>query len=279
MRIGHYQCICRQGDFDANLRTVVHGLDLAAEAGLAIVSFPESLLTGYFRDEYRARANCFPMDSPQMQELARRTARYECLFMVGFNESRGDDLYNTVVVMERGKILGRYSKAFPIYRYFVPGREFPVFSKDDLVFGVVICADGGYIEPCRILAIKGARMVFAPHFNYVADPIRHSRMVRNDHIARAVENGIHFLRGNNVMAPEDNGQISEGAAPRYGYGDSYLIDPDGEIAAGAGLYDEYLMIYNLDLSREHRSRRDRNVRSAVALLDILARAIESRRSG
>ena len=34
-------------------------------------------------------------------------------------------------------------------------------------FGVIICADGGYIEPARILALKGARIIFAPHYNYI----------------------------------------------------------------------------------------------------------------
>ena len=54
VRIGHYQCICHQGDFEKNLQPVIHGLELAAQANLDIVSFPESLLTGYFRDEKTA---------------------------------------------------------------------------------------------------------------------------------------------------------------------------------------------------------------------------------
>ena len=45
-------------------------------------------------------------------------------------------------------------------------REFPVFTHNGLTFGVVICSDGGYIEPARLLAIKGAKVIFAPHFNY-----------------------------------------------------------------------------------------------------------------
>ena len=276
MRIGHYQCICKQGSFDANLKTVLHGLEQASEANLDIVSFPESLLTGYFRNEREARANCFTADSPQMAEVLKQTSGFEMTFMVGFNELRGNDLYNTMAIIEKGRLIGRYSKAFPIYSYFVPGRDFPVFEKDGLAFGVVICADGGYIEPCRILALKGARLIFAPHFNYVADPIPHYQMVRNDHVARAVENGVYFLRGNNVMAEEDNGKPVDGV-PRYGYGDSYLIDPNGEIVAGAGLHCEYLMIYNLDLDKPHRSgrSRSRSLRSARALLDVLQDAVES----
>ena len=151
VRIGHYQSICQQGDFEANLKTVVKGLELAREAHLDIVSFPESFLTGYFSREDEARENSFAIDSPQMKQVLRRTSSFESLLMVGFNEQRGEQLFNTVAVIERGKLLGHYSKAMPIFSYFTPGREFPVFKKNGLCFGVVICADGGYIEPTRIL--------------------------------------------------------------------------------------------------------------------------------
>lgn len=277
VRIGHYQCECKQGDFAANLRTVLHGLQLATDAKLDIVSFPESFLTGYFRDEAIARKNSFPIASPQIKELLQRTASFEPLFMVGFNELRGTDLYNTVVVIDKGKVVGRYSKAMPIFGYFTPGREFPVFEKKGLKFGVIICADGGYIEPTRILTLKGARLIFAPHYNFVADPIQHYQMVRNDHVARAVENGVYFLRANNVV----HGQSLEGHRELgYGYGDSYLLDPNGQIVAAAGLYQEYLMIYNFDLQKAHRSRPTwRSRKSAAQLLGILQDALREETRG
>jgi predicted amidohydrolase len=273
VRIGHFQCVCRQGDFEANLKKVIDGLELASDAKLDVVSFPESLLTGYFPREEDARANAFTVDSPQMQRVLKDTARFECLFMVGFNELRDNRLFNTVAVIERGKLLGRYSKAMPIHRYFMPGREFPVFEKNGLKFGIVICADGGYIEPTRILALKGARLIFAPHFNFVSGPVKHYQMVRNDHVARAVENGVYFLRGNNVVP---GGTLEGSDYQGYGYGDSYLLNPNGMVVAAAGLYHEYLMIYNLDLQKKHRSQPNRrSVKSANELLDSLREAIEA----
>ena len=272
VRIGHYQCVCQQGDFEANLKTVVAGLELASEAKLDIVSFPESFLTGYFPRKEAARANSFAIDSPQMQRVLEQTARYEPLFMVGFNELRDDELYNTVVVIERGEVLGRYSKAMPM-AYFTPGREFPVFEKKGLKFGVVICADGGYIEPTRILALKGAGLIFAPHFNFVSGPVKHYQMVRNDHIARAVENGVYFLRANNAIP----GRKLEGwNHDGYGYGDSYLLNPNGEIVAASGLYHEYLMVYNFDLKKNHRSRLSyRSRKSAIELSGILQDTLDA----
>ena len=277
VRIGHFQCVCRQGDFEANLKKVIEGLELAVDANLDIVSFPESLLMGYFPREEDARANAFTVDSPQMQRVLKETARFECLFMVGFNELRDDRLFNTVAVIERGKLLGRYSKAMPIHGYFAPGREFPVFEKNGLKFGIVICADGGYIEPTRILSLKGARLIFAPHFNFVSGPVKHYQMVRNDHIARAVENGVYFLRGNNVVP----GNTLEGSAYQgYGYGDSYVLNPNGAVVAAAGLYHEYLMIYNFDLQKKHRSQPNRrSVKSANELLGSLKEAFDAHQTG
>ena len=273
VRIGHYQCVCQQGDFEANLKKVVAGLEMASEAKLDIVSFPESFLTGYFRGEDTARANSFAIDSPQMQRVLEQTSRFEPLFMVGFNELCEDGLYNTVAVIERGKVLGRYSKAMPIHRYFVPGREFPVFEKKGLKFGIVICADGGYIEPTRILALKGARLIFAPHFNFVSSPVKHYQMVRNDHIARAVENGVYFLRANNVVPGRE---LAGSDYQGYGYGDSYLLNPNGEVAAASGLYHETLMIYNFDLEKKHRSQLShRSRKSATQLLVILQDTLDA----
>ncbi len=276
VRIGHYQCRPRQSDFDANLKTVLKGLKLAAEAKLDIVSFPESLLTGYYQSEKEPRANSFAVDSPQIRRLLAATSSFDIVFMVGFNERRGEKLYNTVAVVEKGKVLGRYSKAMPGFGYFTPGREFPVFEKKGLKFGIIICADGGHIEPTRILALKGARLIFAPHYNFVTNPVPHYEVVRNDHIARAVENGVYFLRGNTVDSSKDvKGLADDG----HGYGDSYLLNPNGEKVAAAGLYHEYLMIYNLDLNQKcYAGHATRSLQSGRDLGEILQRAVESVKS-
>ncbi len=272
VKIGHFQCVCRQGDFEANVQTLLRGLRQAQDAQLDIVSFPESLLTGYYAKEQDAYRHSFTIDSPQMQSVLQRTASFGSMFMVGFNERRNGRLSNTVAVIERGQLVGRYSKAMPVFGYFEPGRDFPVFTKKGLTFGVIICADGGFIEPARILTLKGARLIFAPHYNFVGDPIQHYLMVRNDHVARAVENGVYFLRGNNVVT----GRQLEGMGDAgFGYGDSYVLDPNGQTVAAAGLYQEYLMTYTLDMNMTHRNRPEwRSRKSAVQLLPILQATLE-----
>jgi predicted amidohydrolase len=271
VRLGHYQSRCRQGDFETNLKTVLHGLALAEKAGVQIMTFPESFLTGYFLHREDAWKHSFALDSPEMRQVLAQTARYDILFMVGFNERQGDKILNTVAVIDRGRVLGTYSKAFP-GMYFTPGREFPVFEKHGLVFGIIICADGGFIEPARIVALKGAKVIFAPHFNFVSDALDHFQTVRSDHTARAIENGVYFVRANNCVAERRLPGLAEEG---HGYGDSYVMNPYGQVVAGSGLYDEYLMMYNLDLDKKYRvGGTSRSRASAKELLDILKQTLQ-----
>jgi predicted amidohydrolase len=227
MRIGHFQLESKTGDFDANLTKVVHSLERADKDRVEVVCFPECFLTGYPDKEEVVRKSAFAVDSPQTMKLLDKTGKFEATYIVGFNETRGNDLYNTAVVVQKGHILGTYSKCSAYMKFHKQGREFPVFERSGVKFGVIICSDGGYIEPTRILAIKGARIIFAPHFNYINAKglIGHFQHVRADHIARAVENDVWFVRGNNVIIGKDEGLSYDGV----GYGDSYIMDPQGEM--------------------------------------------------
>ncbi|MCA9165927.1 MAG: carbon-nitrogen hydrolase family protein, partial [Planctomycetales bacterium] len=190
---------------------------------------------GYQDDGERARAHAFTIDSPEVMRVLDATSRFDPTLIVGFNEIRGSELYNTVLVAHRGHLLGRYSKCAAYMKFHTQGRDFPVFereTRDDGVvkFGVIICADGGYIEPARILAVKGAKVIFAPHYNYINAKglISHFMRVRADHTARAIENYVYFVRGNNVTVDKEQSILNyEGV----GYGDSYVVDPFGEIVA------------------------------------------------
>ncbi len=245
MRIGHCQYDSQLGDFEGNLAKVVAGLKLAERERIEIVSFPECFLTGYPDVEDLARRGAFSLDSPQMMRVLDATSKFPSVVIVGFNELRGPDLYNTVLVALKGHLLGTYSKCSAYMAFHKQGREFPVFRHNGLTFGVVICSDGGYIEPARILALKGAKVIFAPHFNYIGPQglIGHFMKVRADHTARAVENWVYFVRGNNVsLGKEECITRNEGV----GYGDSYIVDPHGEIVVRSRRHVEDFIFADID---------------------------------
>jgi predicted amidohydrolase len=245
MRIGHCQLVSAPGDFDGNLAKVVKGLERADRDRVEVVCFPECFLTGYEDTEAAVRQSAFAADSPQMMKLLDRSQRFSATFIVGYNEKRGADLYNTAVVVHKGHILGSYSKCSAYMSFHKQGREFPVFERDGVMFGVVICSDGGYIEPARILALKGARVIFSPHYNYIGKEslLRHFTEVRSDHVARAVENRVWFVRGNNVsLGPDPAIKGYDGV----GYGDSYIVDPFGEILVRSRRHQEDFIFADID---------------------------------
>ena len=250
MRIAHCQIEPWVGEFEHNLARFEEGLKRADAEGAKIVSFPECFFTGYPDTEVEARRGAFAADSPQMQRILEVTARHAAVAIAGFNESRDEDLYNTAVVAHHGQQLGLYSKCAAYQPFHKQGREFPVWEVDDVKFGVLICADGGYIEPARILAMKGARIIFAPHFNYIGDRglISHFMKVRADHTARAIENGVYFVRGNNVVLDPKKSGITRNAG--VGYGDSYIMDPGGEILVRSQRHVEDFISADVDTSRK-----------------------------
>jgi predicted amidohydrolase len=245
MRIGHCQFETKCGDFDGNLAKVVKGLERAERDRVEIVCFPECFLTGYPDTEELARKHAFAVDSQEVLKVLDRTGRFDATLIVGFNELRGRDLYNTALVAHKGHGLGTYSKCFAYQPFHKQGRDFPVFERGSVKFGVVICADGGYVEPARILALKGAKIIFSPHFNYIGtkELIGHFMHVRADHVARAVENHVYFVRGNNVVLDRDP------AITKYdgvGYGDSYIVDPFGEIVVRSRRHVEDFIFADVD---------------------------------
>src|SRR3954454_6196775 len=249
MRIGHCQLEATTGDFEANLAKVVKGLERADRDRVEIVCFPECFLTGYPDKEEVVRKSAFAVDSPQMMKLLDRTGRFEATFVVGFNETRGADLYNTAVVVHKGHVLGTYSKCSAYMKFHRQGREVPGVERAGVKSGVIICSDGGFIEPARILALKGARIIFAPHFNSIPDQglLSHFMKVRADHTARAIENSVYFVRGNNVVLDVAKSGLTRN--PGVGYGDSYIMDSGGEILIRSRRHVEDFIIADVDVSK------------------------------
>lgn len=249
MRIAHCQFESWCGEFEHNLQRVEEGLARAETERAEIISFPECFLTGYPDTEPPARRGAFAMDSPQIAKVLDLTSRFDPTLIVGFNELRGADLYNTALVAHRGHLLGIYSKCAAYQKFHKQGRTFPVFERSGTKFGVIICADGGYIEPARILALKGARIIFAPHFNSIPDQglLPHFMKVRADHTARAIENSVYFVRGNNVVLDSTKSGLTRN--PGIGYGDSYIVDPGGEILVRSRRHVEDFIMADVDASK------------------------------
>jgi len=266
MKIATFQGPVVFGDADANLATTESALAEAESRGAEILAMPETFLHGFFSPQKFTTEFAVDLQGPFFQSVLRRFKKFECTLLLGLNEIRGDDVLNTVVVIERGKLTGTYSKTYAYLNYETRGDQFPVFERRGIKFGIAICADTSYIEPARILAMKGAQIIFTPHFNFigyehVAD---HTAEVRNHHVAIAIDNGVYVARAN-VVVPESVGTEPLGYAG-VGVGDCVILDRRGRVLAEAGISRRTLLVADLpdDDLRKGGPQRWRNTSPAIA---------------
>lgn len=246
--VAAFQGAVRQGDTEYNLARTAEALGWADQRGVDVLAMPESYLHGYFNTADEALANSIDLESSAFADVCSGLAGYKATCLVGLNERRGDDLYNTVVVIEAGRLVGKYAKNYLVHKYFKRGLEFPVFERSGIKFSIVICKDIAFSEPSRISAMRGAQVIFAPHFNRITVDIAdlHLRRVRSDHIARACDNACWVVRSN-VVSPDDGKTV--------GYGDSCIINEIGEVVCRAELGEETIIDYQIPLERLNPPKR------------------------
>ncbi len=257
IRVGAYQGPVIPGDREANAREALRVLAEGAKRNLHFACLPESYISGYDVSEVLRRA-AVSVEDPWFRKFVQDCAFGDTVSILGFTERRGELYHNSAAIIQAGRLLGIYRKAYSGGRYeretFTFGREFPVFDAHGVRFGVLICADGGYPEIARILALKGARILFAPHYNYIpfSGVQNHRTFVRSDHTARARENGCYFVKANSVTL--ELRPLGEGKG--VGYGESYILGPDGASLAESGLFTTGWItaeIPRTELTKERRS--------------------------
>ena len=146
--------------------------------------------------------------------MRKKAKEYSCFLLFTFHEICNGKRYNTAILLDRnGDIAGRYRKThLTIAEYemgLTPGDELLVFDTEIGKIGILICYDGYFPEPARILALKGAELILVS----TAGDAAH-RMV-----ARAMENGVYV-----AVSCVCNSNVN-GLYPNK------IINPKGEILA------------------------------------------------
>jgi predicted amidohydrolase len=185
--------------------------------------------------------------------------------IVGLMEHRGRVLCNSATIIQRGRLLGVCRKSIPgspqeakVVTYLC---RLPVFRAHAVTFGVIICYEASTIEPSLLLAARGARIIFEPHYSFIAmeNVDWHRQRVRNHRIARAVENGVWFVKANTVTKPGRKMGKDDG----FGCGHSFMLDSIGRPRAEAGIFTVGGITADVP-KREVTGRRESRVRLAPA---------------
>ena len=246
-----------------NIAAVSALVEEAAGKGAQVILPPELFAGEYFcREEEEALFDlAYPtLESPSVQAMQKLAAKLEVAIPTSFFERDGHHYYNTLAMVgPDGEIMGTYRKSHipdgPGYEekyYFRPGNHgFKVWDVFGARIGVGICWDQWYPECARVMALKGAEVLFYPTAigsePYDAD-LDTSRMWRRAMIGHAVSNCMPVCAANRIG--------HEGPADRQQsfYGHSFISDEWGDLVSQFGADQQGVLLATLDLERAKKHR-------------------------
>jgi predicted amidohydrolase len=264
------------GDKKATLAKIEANVHEAAAQGVDLLIFPEESLTGASScqacrvegqacDDHLALAETVP--GPATEQVAGLAKELGVYVVFGLPERDPDDhdlLYNAAAVIGPEGILGTYRKihlgSVPWVTEgitFRPGDRLPVFPTRFGPIGVQICYDFWFNpELCRILALKGARLLVNCCASF-AGPAKRDYLVQTTSV-RAQENLVYAASANLVGGPgrEDySAEHLDGPLPDAFAGHSVIAGPAfprfSQVYAEAGDREE-LVSATLSFEKLHR---------------------------
>ena len=253
IKVAGVQMFCSE-DKERNVEKAVRLAQIAAEKGAQIICFQELFITHWFpkemdRKHFTLAENLKGPSLGRMREVAR--AHEIALVCPFFEEGEEGGFYNTAVVFDAGgEVLGRYRKIhipqIPLWEekyYFAPGNlGFPVFHTKFAAVGIQVCWDNFFPEGSRILALKGAQIIFSPTAAAFASQKRWETVISGN----AISNGVFVFRVNRVGSEEKQDF----------YGKSFCVSPEGEMVDRPTGMKEGIALVEIDLGDVERVRRE-----------------------
>ncbi len=236
-----------------NIEKAVRFAKIAIEKGAHIICFQELFTTHWFPREMNKRYFSLAEKADgatigMMQKLARE---YGVVLVCPIFELEEDSFYNSAIVIDAGgEILGSYRKIhipqIPLWEeryYFSSGNHgFPVFKTKFAPIGIQICWDNFFPEGSRILALKGAKILFSPTAAAFASQRKWETVISSNGVA----NGVYIFRVNRVGSEEKQDF----------YGRSFCVSPEGELLdKPTGMKDSIALI-EIDLKNVDKARKE-----------------------
>jgi predicted amidohydrolase len=209
----------------------------AASQGIQIALFPEAFLLGHSYDPQVIAARAARLTNGGLEMLCSRLAWADPTVIVGAFERRGDLVTNSAFVIEHGRVIGRYAKAYPNEPGVVAGTEYPVFRRSGLCYGINICNDANQPTAAQRLADQRTSLILYPLNNML--PPETAAQWRRRSIdtlqARARQTGCWVALG------DVTGRHGQSMC----YGCTVIISPDGTIVSCAREEHEDAALYKL----------------------------------
>lgn len=243
---------------DAMIESHLPLIEEAGRQGVQVLCFQELFTQPYFCPSQDTRWYDSAEDIPDgpttrlMQELAKKHSMVIVVPIYERAEISGL-YYNTAAVIDAdGTYLGKYRKThlpqvegFWEKFFFRNGTSnWPVFNTRYCKLGVYICYDRHFPEGWRALALSGAEYIVNPSATVAG---LSEYLWKLEQPAAAAANGCWIGAINRVgrEQPWDIGEF---------YGQSYFVNPNGEIEKIASRDQDELIVHDMDMSLVRRAR-------------------------
>lgn len=243
-------------DKKANLDKASSMISQSVDKNADFIVLPEMFNCPYSNDkfiEYSEEEG----DSTTLNLISKLACDNNVYILAGsIPEKKDDKLYNTSYLFDKnGSVIAKHRKmhlfdidvknkiTFKESDVLTAGDEFTVTDTEFGKIGIGICYDVRFVELARIMAEKGASVLFYPGaFNQTTGPAHWELLFRS----RALDNQI-FCVG---VAPALNKDASY-----HSYGHSIVTNPWGEVITQADEKEE-LIVCEIDLSEIKKVREE-----------------------
>lgn len=241
----------------------------AAKNGANVILLPELFEREYFCQQRNYDFYAFAEETENnaaIKALLPLSQKHNAVIPVSFYEKDGNVLYNSVAVLDSGKILGVYRKThipddhyYQEKFYFTPGDTgFKTFKTSYGVIGVGICWDQWFPETARALALNGAEIILYPTAIgsepiLGADSAGHWQRVMQGH---AAANLMPVAAANRVGEEKVSPSQANGGqkSSLNFYGCSFIADNTGEKVVSLGRSEQGVIYAEFDLDELAKAR-------------------------
>ena len=245
LRVGLAQINPTVGALSANAAKILDYYNQAIAAECEIVAFPELSLTGYPPEDLVLKDGFVADNLSELAKIVKSIG--DTAAIIGFvdRDDRTGEIFNAAAICRNGAVLGVYRKhllpnynVFDEQRYFTPGVENPLFTINEICFGVTICediwqADGPVAEQASLGAVLNININGSP-FHGGKLNVRHEMIS-----ARAKDNNCVVAYVNQIGGQDE--LVFDGG--------SMILSADGSLVASAAQFAEELLVCDLSLPK------------------------------
>lgn len=195
----------------------------ATREAIDLIVFPEAFLLGHSYAPAILQARAQAATDVALAALCEQVASFPTTLVVGAFERVDTQIWNSALVIEAGRIVGRFVKAYPNEPGVTAGRAFPTFMRSGTRYGINICNDANHPEAAAQLARQGAGLILYPLNNLLPPETAERWRTKSleNLVARARETGCW------VASSDVAGTLGD----RCSFGCTAIVAPDGAVMA------------------------------------------------